>query len=57
MFLYCIPPLEMLPNTDGARTLMNPTFILDSELAGTFVYGGLLSDITVFSRGDYTLLG
>ncbi|KAI0299050.1 hypothetical protein B0F90DRAFT_1858856 [Multifurca ochricompacta] len=57
VYLYCVLPLGVPPNTNSTPTLMNLTFTLDDETAGTFLHdgsantGGFQSNFLVFSQG------
>ncbi|KAH9056443.1 hypothetical protein EDB87DRAFT_1687441 [Lactarius vividus] len=58
IYLFCVLPLGVPPNTNSTPTLMNLTFTLDGEPAGSFFHngstntGGFQSDVSVFSRGN-----
>ncbi|KAH9031891.1 hypothetical protein EDB85DRAFT_2145827 [Lactarius pseudohatsudake] len=58
IYLFCVLPLGIPPNTNSTPTLMNLTFTLDGEPAGSFFHngstntGGFQSNVPVFSRGN-----
>ncbi|KAH9003684.1 hypothetical protein EDB86DRAFT_2798741, partial [Lactarius hatsudake] len=58
LYLFCVLPLGIPPNTNSTPTFMNLTFTLDGEPAGSFFHngstntGGFQSNVPVFSRGS-----
>ncbi|KAI9461945.1 hypothetical protein BJY52DRAFT_1185291 [Lactarius psammicola] len=58
IYLFCVLPLGVPPNTNSTPTLMDLTFTLDGEPAGSFFHngstntGGFQSNIPVLSRGN-----
>ncbi|KAI0060131.1 hypothetical protein BV25DRAFT_985255 [Artomyces pyxidatus] len=40
IYLYCLLPLRIPPNTNSTPTLTNLTFTLDGQAAGTFLHNG-----------------
>ncbi|KAH9062645.1 hypothetical protein EDB83DRAFT_2385258 [Lactarius deliciosus] len=63
LYLFCVLPLGIPPNTNSTPTLMNLTFTLDGEPAGSFFHngstntGGFQSNVPVFSRGSLSSSG
>lgn len=58
IYLFCVLPMGVPPNTNSTPTLMNLTFTLDGEPAGSFFHngstntGGFQSNVPVLSRGN-----
>ena len=58
IYVFCILPLGVPPNTNSTPTLMNLSFTLDGEPAGSFFHegstntGGFQSNVPVLARGN-----